>query len=120
MHVRLVREFRFEAAHHLTNVPKEHRCGKLHGHSYKVELTLEGPLDERAGWLIDFGDVEAAWNRAGHQLDHGVLNELPGLENPTCELLTRWIWDTVLPALPQLTRVTVWETADARCEYEGK
>ncbi len=119
MNVRLVREYKFEAAHRLTSVSPEHRCGKLHGHSYRVELTLEGPVDEKAGWLIDFGDVDTAWSRAGDRLDHGILNDIPGLTNPTCEMLTRWIWEAVRPALPQLRRVTVWETADARCEYEG-
>lgn len=119
MNVRLVREYKFEAAHRLTSVSAEHRCGKLHGHSYRVELTLEGPVDEKAGWLIDFGDVDAAWSRAGDKLDHGILNDIPGLANPTCEMLTRWIWESVHPALPQLRRVTVWETADARVEYEG-
>ncbi len=120
MHVRLVREFRFEAAHRLTSVPAEHPCGKLHGHSYRVELSLEGPVDPKAGWLVDFGEIETAWNRARSLLDHAVLNDVAGLDNPTCEHLTRWIWDAVSPALPQLRRVTVWETADARCEYEGR
>jgi 6-pyruvoyltetrahydropterin/6-carboxytetrahydropterin synthase len=119
MHVRLVREFRFEAAHRLTSVPAQHPCGKLHGHSYKVELTLEGPIDPQAGWLIDFGEIEAAWQRASTRLDHTILNDIPGLENPTCEHLTAWIWGQVAPTLPQLRRVTVWETNDSRCEYEG-
>jgi 6-pyruvoyltetrahydropterin/6-carboxytetrahydropterin synthase len=119
MQVRLVREFRFEAAHRLTSVSPQHRCGNLHGHSYRVELALEGPLDEKAGWLIDFGDVDRAWHPVREQLDHAVLNEVRGLENPTCENLTRWLWSALVPSLPILARVTVWETADARCEYEG-
>lgn len=120
MIVRLVREFRFEAAHRLTRVPAGHACGRMHGHSYKLELSLEGPLDPEAGWLIDFGDIDRAWQVVKKQLDHGVLNDVAGLENPTCENLTRWLWDALQPALPMLCRVTVWETADARCEYEGK
>jgi 6-pyruvoyltetrahydropterin/6-carboxytetrahydropterin synthase len=119
MNVRLVRVYRFEAAHRLTAVPEGHRCGRMHGHGYKVELSLQGPIDARAGWLVDFGDVDRAWAGVRARLDHAVLNDLPGLENPTCELLTRWIWDALVCALPQLTRVAVWETADARCEYEG-
>lgn len=119
MNVRLVREYRFEAAHRLTGVPAEHRCARLHGHSYKVEVTLEGPVDPRAGWLVDFSDIDAAWSLAKPQLDHSVLNDIPGLENPTCENLTQWIWDLLAPALPQLRKVTVWETSHARCEYEG-
>jgi 6-pyruvoyltetrahydropterin/6-carboxytetrahydropterin synthase len=119
MNVRLVREFRFEAAHRLTRVPTDHACGRLHGHSYRLELSLEGPVDPQAGWLIDFGDIDRAWQGVRKRIDHGVLNDVSGLENPTCENLTRWLWDALLPALPMLCRVTVWETADARCEYEG-
>ena len=119
MIVRLVREFRFEAAHRLTSVPPGHRCGALHGHGYRIEVALQGPVDPQAGWLIDFGDIDAAWRAVCARLDHVVLNEVPGLENPTCEHLTRWIWEALLPALPQLERVVVWETADARCEYAG-
>ena len=119
MVVRLVREFRFEAAHRLTRVSSEHRCGRLHGHSYRVELALRGPMDVQAGWLIDFGDIDQVWNPIRDRLDHAVLNDLEGLENPTCENLTKWLWDEVKPKLLQLERVTVWETADARCEYEG-
>lgn len=120
MHVRLVREFHFEAAHRLTSVSPDHRCGRLHGHSYKVELALEGVVDERAGWLIDFAELDQAWKRAADKLDHGILNDVEGLPNPTCEHLTRWIWQAVVGSLPGLKRVTVWETPDARCEYEGK
>jgi 6-pyruvoyltetrahydropterin/6-carboxytetrahydropterin synthase len=120
MQVRLNREFRFEAAHRLTSVAPEHRCGRLHGHSYKVELALEGQVDERAGWLIDFAEIDRAWGGASDKLDHAILNDIEGLANPTCEHLTRWIWLAVAPRLPGLKRVTVWETADARCEYEGK
>ena len=119
MQVRLAHEFRFEAAHRLTCVPADHPCGRLHGHGYRVELALQGAVDPEAGWLIDFNEIHAAWDQARSKLDHAILNDLPGLENPTCEHLTRWIWDAVAPALPQLRRVTVWETADARCEYEG-
>ncbi len=119
MNVRLIKEFRFEAAHRLTRVAQEHRCGRLHGHSYRVELTLEGPLDEQVGWLIDFGEIDRVWKPLRERLDHAVLNDLDGLDNPTCENLTRWLWDRVKPHLPMLTRVTVWETQDARCEYEG-
>lgn len=119
MHVRLVKEYRFEAAHRLSCVPAHHPCGRLHGHSYRVELSLEGPVDPQAGWLIDFGEIDAAWQPVKEQLDHGVLNELPGLDNPTSENLTKWLWDQLVEQLPMLRRVSLWETADARCEYEG-
>ena len=119
MIARLVKEYRFEAAHHLSRVGKDHPCGRMHGHSYRIELTLEGTVDPNAGWLIDFGDLDHAWAAVGSQLDHAVLNDLPGLDNPTCENLTRWIWNELVGTLPMLRRVTLWETSDARCEYEG-
>lgn len=120
MNVRLVHEFRFEAAHTLPRVPEGHKCRNLHGHSFKVELSLEGPVDPHTGWFIDFGDIHDAWEPLFRQLDHHYLNEIEGLENPTSEVLAAWIWNRLKPTLPSLTRVTLFETADARCEYEGK
>lgn len=120
MNVRLVHEFRFEAAHRLPRVPQGHKCARLHGHSFKVELTVEGPVNPETGWFIDFSDLDAAWQPLWKQLDHNYLNEVAGLENPTSEILAKWIWDHLRPAVPSLTRVTLFETCDARCEYEGK
>jgi 6-pyruvoyltetrahydropterin/6-carboxytetrahydropterin synthase len=120
MIVRLVHEFRFEAAHMLPRVPDGHKCRRLHGHSFKVELSLEGPVDPQTGWFIDFDDIHAAWKPLHRVLDHNYLNEVEGLENPTSEVLAAWIWNRLKPTLPALTRVTLFETADARCEYEGK
>ena len=120
MNARLIKQFRFEAAHRLTCVGETHPCGRMHGHSYRIELTLEGAVDPQTGWLIDFGELEQAWLPVKCRLDHAVLNELPDLENPTCENLTRWIWNELVGALPMLKRVTLWETSDARCEYEGE
>ncbi|MCL2822397.1 MAG: 6-carboxytetrahydropterin synthase QueD [Polyangiaceae bacterium] len=120
MSVRLVKEYKFEAAHRLTQVGEEHPCGRMHGHSYRVEITLEGNVDPEAGWLIDFGELDKAWTSVKCRLDHAVLNDLPNLHNPTCENLTRWIWHELIGLLPMLRRVAVWETADARCEYEGQ
>jgi 6-pyruvoyltetrahydropterin/6-carboxytetrahydropterin synthase len=119
VNVRLVKEYRFEAAHLLPNVPKGHKCQRLHGHSFKVELAIHGPVDEASGWFIDFGDLDEIWAPLHDTLDHHYLNEVPGLENPTSENLARWLWERVRPKLPQLSRVTVYETCDARCEYEG-
>jgi len=117
--VRLVREYRFEAAHLLPNVPPGHKCQRLHGHSFKVEVAIRGPVDEKTGWFIDFGALDAIWAPIYDTLDHHYLNEVPGLENPTSENLARWLWQRMAPALPELVRVTVYETCDARCEYEG-
>jgi 6-pyruvoyltetrahydropterin/6-carboxytetrahydropterin synthase len=119
MQVRLVHEFRFEAAHRLPKVPPGHKCARLHGHSFKIELAISGPVDEETGWLLDFSALHDAWAPVHAELDHNYLNDVPGLENPTSELLSRWLWVRLAPALPSLCRVTVFETCEARCEYEG-
>lgn len=119
MNVRLTHEFRFESAHRLPMVPKGHKCERLHGHSFRVELTVVGPVDPKTGWFIDFGVMFDAWQPLHEQLDHNYLNDIEGLENPTSEVLAKWIWDRIKPKLPSLARVTVFETCYARCEYEG-
>ena len=119
MNVRLVKEYRFEAAHRLPNVPEGHKCFRLHGHSFKVELAISGAVDEKTGWFIDYGELDRLWAPIYAVLDHHYLNEVAGLENPTSEILARWLWDRLKPSLPVLERVTVFETCDARCEYEG-
>jgi len=118
MNVRLVHEFRFEAAHRLPQVPEGHKCARLHGHSYKIEVAVAGPVDERTGWFIDFQVLFDAWRPLHDVLDHHYLNEVPGLENPTSEIMARWLWEKLAPSLP-LARITVYETCEARCEYEG-
>ena len=120
MHVRLIKTVSFEAAHRLPRVPEQHKCFRLHGHSFRVELAVSGPVDEHAGWLIDYADIERAWAPLLARLDHRYLNEIEGLENPTSEVLARWIWTELAPALPGLSRVTVCETCQSRCEYEGR
>ncbi len=119
MQVRLVHEFRFEAAHRLPKVPPGHKCARLHGHSFKIEVAIKGPVNEDTGWFLDFGDLFAAWEPLFAELDHNYLNDIPGLENPTSEFLARWVWNRLAPKLPGLARVTIFETCDARCEYEG-
>jgi 6-pyruvoyltetrahydropterin/6-carboxytetrahydropterin synthase len=119
MNVRLVHEFRFEAAHRLPRVPPGHKCARLHGHSFRVELAVAGPVDEATGWYIDFQRLFDAWKPLHEELDHHYLNDVAGLENPTSENLARWIWTRVKVALPELARVVVCETCEMRCEYEG-
>lgn len=117
--VRLVRTFSFEAAHYLPNVPTGHKCRRLHGHSFQVELACEGDVDPELEWLVDFAEVKEAFLPCFEKLDHRYLNEVEGLENPTSENIARWIWCRVKPALPSLTQVSVSETCTARCEYRG-
>lgn len=120
VNVRLFRELRFEAAHRLPKVPAGHKCARLHGHSFKIELAVYGPVNPDTGWLIDFGQLDELWQPLHDQLDHNYLNEIDGLDNPTSENLARWLWQRLKPSLPELERVIVHETCDARCEYEGK
>lgn len=111
--------FHIEAAHRLPHVPAGHKCARLHGHSFRVELHLSGPLDPVAGWVMDFADVKAAFAPVFEQLDHRYLNDVPGLENPTSEHLARWIWQRVKPTMPLLSRVVVHETCTAGSSYAG-
>lgn len=117
--VRLIKEYRFEAAHRLPHVPAGHKCARLHGHSFRIELSISGAVNTHTGWFIDYGELDALWQPIHDQLDHHYLNEVPGLENPTSENLAFWLWARLKPTLPELARVTVHETCDARCEYEG-
>lgn len=119
VNVRLIKEFRFEAAHRLPFVPEGHKCSRLHGHSFKVELTVSGPVDPKTGWFIDYDVLHEIWDPLHDALDHRYLNDVPGLENPTSENLAKWIWDRMRKSLPELSQVTVFETCDARCEYSG-
>ena len=115
----IFKQFRFEAAHRLPNVPPGHKCARLHGHSFFIEIHVDGPVGADTGWVLDFADIGAAWQPLHALLDHNYLNEVEGLENPTSEILAKWIWDRIKVKLPSLVRVTVFETCDSRCEYEG-
>lgn len=116
----IFKQFRFEAAHRLPNVPANHKCARLHGHSFMVEIHVTGPVGETSGWVLDFADIGAAWQPLHALLDHNYLNEVEGLENPTSELLARWIWRRMLPALPGLSQVVVRETCTSGCIYRGE
>ena len=116
----IFKEFTFESAHRLPNVPGGHKCGRLHGHSFKVELWLKGAVGADTGWIADFGDVKKAFAPFYEQLDHHYLNEIPGLENPTSEVLAKWIWDNVKLRLPLLSKVVVRETCTSGCVYTGE
>lgn len=111
--------FSIEAAHRLPNVPAGHQCARLHGHSFRVEIHLSGPVDAEAGWVMDFADVKRAFAPLHAQLDHHYLNDIDGLDNPTSENLARWIWRHLQPALPLLSRVVVHETCTSGCSYSG-
>ena len=113
----IFREFTFEAAHLLPKVPPGHKCARLHGHSFRVRLHVRGPVPEETGWVMDFADLKRAWEPLHALLDHRYLNEVEGLDNPTSEVLARWIHDRLKPALPGLVRVVLHETCTAGAMY---
>src|SRR5690606_1659172 len=111
--MQLFKSFTFEAAHRLPNVPPDHKCARIHGHSFRATTWVEGPVDEHLGWVIDYADIKAAFQPIWEQLDHYCLNEVEGLENPTSENIARWIWTKRKPRLSMLSAVEVAETCDA-------
>ena len=116
----LYKEFTFEAAHRLPNVPEGHKCARLHGHSFRVRVTVTGEVGEHTGWVMDFAELKEAFRPLDQRLDHRYLNEIPGLENPTSEVLARWIWRELSPRLPGLSAVEVKETCTTGCIYRGE
>jgi len=117
MRSHLTKSFTFEAAHWLPAVPAGHKCGKMHGHTYRIVLALEGEVDTTLGWVIDFADVKAACRPVLQQLDHACLNDITGLENPTAENLAYWLHQQLATDLPLMTEVTVFETASSSATY---
>lgn len=118
--VNIFRIFSVEAAHRLPNVPAGHKCARLHGHSFRIEVHVTGPVDAHSGWVMDFADLRAAFQPTFDQIDHRYLNEIAGLENPTSENLARWIWRQLQPALPMLSKIVVHETCTSGCVYDGQ
>jgi 6-pyruvoyltetrahydropterin/6-carboxytetrahydropterin synthase len=118
--MKIYKEFSFEAAHRLPNVPAGHKCGRLHGHTFYVRIDVEGEVGATTGWVMDYSDLKAVFQPVYDRLDHYYLNDIPGLENPTSENLARWLWNQLKPALPQLVRVEVKETCTSGCIYEGE
>jgi 6-pyruvoyltetrahydropterin/6-carboxytetrahydropterin synthase len=119
MRMRLQRTYRFEAAHFLPLVPPGHKCARVHGHSYAIDVAIEGEVDEARGWVMDFAEVDEHAAPLIRTLDHQLLNELPDLANPTSELLAAWWWRRLAPVLPGLVEVAVSETPTSRCVYRG-
>jgi len=112
--------FSLEAARRLPNLPPEHPCSRVHGHSFRIEVHISGPIDETLGWVIDFADIQRAWQPIHASLDHRYLNEVEGLDNPTSELLARWIWQRLHPSLPGLSKIVLMETPNSGCIYRGE
>ena len=115
----IYKDFTFEAAHHLPNVPEGHKCARLHGHSFAVRIYVCDAVDPYTGWVMDFGEIKRLFKPVYNQLDHYYLNDIAGLENPTSENLCRWIWQQLKPTLPILSKVEIKETCTSGCVYIG-
>jgi 6-pyruvoyltetrahydropterin/6-carboxytetrahydropterin synthase len=113
------KDFRFEAAHLLPNLPVGHKCRRLHGHSFLVRIAVRGSVNVLTGWVMDFSDIKQAFQPLLNRLDHYYLNDIEGLDNPTAENLAQWIWQRLKPALPALSKVEILETCTAGCVYTG-
>lgn len=120
MRCQLVRDYDFEAAHSLPRVPEGHKCARVHGHSYRVSVVIEGEIDPEMGWLMDFADIDGHVDAVIAELDHRYLNELEGLSNPTSEVLAGWMWQRIKPGLAMMVELTVSETPTSRCVYRGQ
>ena len=109
--------FKFDAAHRLPNVDGGHKCSEIHGHSFCIEIHIKGSVDPSKGWVIDFADIDKAFQPILDQLDHKYLNEIEGLNNPTSENIARWIWERLQMKPPQLSKIIVQESPDSGCVY---
>ena len=119
MFVRLTKQFHFEAAHDLPTFPPEHKCRRLHGHSFRFDVVVEGDVDPALGYLIDYGQIKTVADPIVARLDHYYLNKIDGLSNPTAENLAKWLWDRLKPLIPLLASIKVYETCTSACEYSG-
>ncbi len=116
----IFKAFTLESAHRLPNVPAGHKCARVHGHSFRVEIHVSGAVDPKAGWVQDFADLKSAFQPLFEQLDHNYLNDVPGLANPTSENLAKWVWDRLKPELPLLSKIVVHETCTCGAIYSGE
>ncbi len=116
----IFKEFTFDAAHFLPNVPDGHKCKNMHGHTYRIRLYCEGPVDPHTGWVVDFAVIKKVWEPIHKMLDHQLLNEVPGLHNSTAENISIWVWDKLKKDLPQLSKVELWETPSCGVIYCGR
>lgn len=120
IYMEIYKEFSIEAAHRLPNVPPQHKCSRLHGHSFRIKVYVRGPVDPEAGWVMDFADISNAFAPLQAILDHNYLNDINGLDNPTSENLSRWIWARLAVTLKGLSRIEVQETCTSGCAYSGE
>ncbi|HNA39054.1 MAG TPA: 6-carboxytetrahydropterin synthase QueD [Chitinophagales bacterium] len=118
--MQIFKQFSFDSAHFLPNVTVGHKCKEIHGHTYRLTVYIEGELDNELGWVIDFADLKHVIEPVINSIDHKLLNEIPGLENPTCERIAIWIWNQIKPNVPLLSKIELYETLSSGVVYEGK
>jgi 6-pyruvoyltetrahydropterin/6-carboxytetrahydropterin synthase len=111
--MRIYRAFTFDAAHRLPNLPSTHKCSNLHGHTFRVEIHVNSELNVKFGWVMDFGDIKGYVEPLIDELDHHYLNDIEGLENPTSENISKWLWKRIQPNLPILTKIVVQESPNS-------
>ena len=116
----IYKEFVIEAAHLLPSLPEGHKCKRLHGHSFRIEVHVSGDVDKKKGWVIDFAEISRRFEPLFNILDHQYLNEIDGLENPTSENLAYWIWSRLKPDMPMLSAIIIKETCTSGCIYRGE
>ena len=116
----IYKEFSFDSAHYLPNVPEWHKCRNMHGHTYKLKVYIKGKPDPQFGWIMDFKELKDKVGPVIDQLDHQLINEVKGLENPTAENITIWIWQQIKPLLPQLSKIELHETPTTGVIYAGE
>lgn len=117
MKIELKQQFQIESARHLPHLDNTHPCSQIHGHSFVIWLTFHGPIKQPQGWLIDYNDIQQKVNPIIKQIDHKLLNNISGLENPTTENLCIWLFEKIQKLLPEITRVTIKETPATECSY---
>lgn len=116
----IFKKFTFDSAHSLPNVPDGHKCKEVHGHTYRLTVFLEGDLDPDLGWVMDFAELKKVVKPVVDEIDHKYMNEIEGLENPTCEIIAKWIWDRIKPGIPQLMKIQLDETPTSGAVYSGE
>jgi 6-pyruvoyltetrahydropterin/6-carboxytetrahydropterin synthase len=116
----IYKKITFDSAHFLPHVPIRNKCKNVHGHTYTLTIFIEGAPPAHEGWVIDYGDLKKIITLVIDQVDHHLLNDLPGLENPTSEILAIWLWNKIRLLLPALKRIELSETATSGVIYEGE
>lgn len=117
--MRIFKQFTFDSAHFLPHVPPGHKCREIHGHTYRLVVHIEGKLDQNLGWVMDFADLKKIIDPIVKSIDHQLLNNIEGLENPTCEMIAVWLWNKIKPEIPSLARIELHETPTSGAIYDG-